>query len=220
MLVDLTTADNYDDSANYPVSVADLKTRMRVSGTSEDALIAEYIVTATTMLEDYTHRSFVEQSHTLKIDQMNNYQFDGSRSIIYLGMPKIIAVQSLKFFDGDGVSTTVDAADYFVDLESGRITPNESVTWQLDQRDLNAIEVAYTGGYVADGLGSTLPSAVKTAVGMLAMYLYENRMGECEIPPTVKAVLKRHLINRIGIPYMGLDFANIVIRSGSLRSGY
>ena len=220
MLVDLTTADNYDDSANYPISVADLKTRMRVGGTSEDALIAEYIVTATTMLEDYTRRSFVEQSHTLKIDQIQNYQFDGSRSTIYLGMPKIIAVQSLKFFDGDNVSTTVASSEYFVDLENGRITPNEGEAWQLDQRSLNAIEVSYTGGYVADGNGSDLPSAIKTAVGMLAMYLYESRMGECEIPQTVKAVLRRHLINRIGIPYMGIDFANIVIRSGSLRNGY
>lgn len=225
MLKDLTTTQPYGTDSNLPISVANLKVRLRISGTSEDDFIKDCIRTASILLEKFTGRSFVEQTHLLTLDQLSaefgaTDLFLGSRAIIYLGRPPLISVTSLTFFDSDGTSSVVDAADYYVDLKNGRIMPLPGVTWQTDQRNINAVEVEYVAGYVADTAGATLDPDIITAVAMMAGYLYENRLGECDIPPGVRKVIRSRKLIRLGKPYMGLEFNKVTIRSGSLPGGY
>lgn len=225
MYVNLSTTSPYGDTSNYPISVSDLKTQMRISGSDEDALLARYIVTATKLLEKYCSRSFVEQDHVLTLDNVRGYESDlgsflGSNATIYLGRPPILSVTSVKFYDDDRTETTVSSSDYYVDVNQGRIVPQEGITWQSAQDRLNAVIISYKGGMVADGSGADLPSEIIDAVAMFAIHLYENRGGECSVPPLVKEIIAPHRLVRLGRPYMGIEFANKIIRSGSLAGGY
>lgn len=225
MLVSLETTQPYGTDANLPISVANLKTRLRITTTEEDDLLKEYIRTATLMLESYCRRSFVEQTHVLRCDEVGNVgafnsSFFGSSAIIYLGRPPVISVTSVKFFSEDGTESTVTSTNYYVDTKQGRIMPSEGYTWQSDQRRINALEVTYTAGMVAANNGANLPYDLISAVAMLAGHLYEHRTGECDIPDSVKALVKRFRLARIGIPYMGVNVNTVAIRSGSLAGGY
>lgn len=228
MLVSLQTQQPYGTDSNLPVTVAQLKARLRISNNSEDDFIKECIQTAVRMLENYTRRSFVEQTHTLTIDELgddfNTVEiFLGSKSVIYLGMPPVLSVTSLKFFDDEGNDTLIDSSNYYLDKRGGRIVPAQGYTWQADQRRVNAVEVVYKAGYI-DVTGGQSPSdldpMLKSAIGQLAAYFYENRIGECSIPDTIKKTAKAFRLARLGVPYMGIDFNQITVRSGSLRGGY
>jgi len=224
MYVSIESEHPYGTDANLPISVALLKARMRISVATEDALIKEYIKSATMIIEKYIRRTIVETNHILTIDQVRGElntvnTFLGSRAVIYLGNPPVLDVDSLIFYTDDGTASEVSSADFYVDKKQGRILPIGGYTWQSSQRTINAVQVSYTSGLVELGDVESIDPSLVTAIAQFATQLYESRGGECELPKGTKQILNQFKLVRVGKPFMGISFNETVIRSGSI-GGY
>jgi len=116
-------------------------------GKSElDAEIVRAIRTYTTEAETETNRFIMEQTWELTLDA-----FPASRSI-KLQKPPLLAVESVKFYDVDGIQQTLDPQDYQVDhkTEPGYIVLKPGRAWPATAQMIGAVEVRFRCGYGSD----------------------------------------------------------------------
>lgn len=89
-------------------------------------------------------RCFVYQGWQVTLDRFSD--------TIRLDRAPLVSVESVKYFDVDGVERTLDPADYIVDKKSkpGFIGPAPDKAWPCTQVRMNAVTVDYTVGYGPD----------------------------------------------------------------------
>lgn len=151
--------------ADEPVSVATAKSYLRVTGTSEDALIGMLVKAAREQGEQISRQAYITQTLTQVEDEWpEDY-------ILPIRCTPLQSVTSIAYVDSDGVSYTW--TDYRLDIsrQPGSIIfdslPSESL------RESGAITVTYVAGY---GASSTdVPNRIIQAILMLVAYWYENR---------------------------------------------
>jgi len=112
-------------------------------------------------------------------------------------------VNSLKYFDTDGVEQTLtEGTDFLVDNESepGRITPAPDTGWPATQNRPNAVSVEFVAGF---GDASKVPQGIKQAILLMVGHWYENREAVTmqgnnagELPMAVDSLLMMHRIWR------------------------
>lgn len=188
--------------ATLPVGLDDVKTFLRVDGTTEDDLINSLIKAATQRLEKETNRKFVTQTWDVFYDAFgaipdNEIWWDGSRegaeSMLYkscrsLDMPfgPLQSVTYLKVFNDDDTEETFDSSNYQVDTagNKGAVALRYGASWPANVlRPKNGIVVRGVFGF---GLGyievdpgedtpSTIPIDIQTAIKIMVAKLYENR---------------------------------------------
>lgn len=154
-----------------PLTVAELKARLRIDHSSEDDLIESLGKAARELIEGWTGCRMMTRTEYLYLDS-----FPPCDAIVIPVAP-VTAVASVKLYDEDDAATTMAAADYMVDLKghvaavrlkSGKSWP----TIDAEERVANAVEVAFTSGYASAG---AVPERLKTALHLLTAHLYENR---------------------------------------------
>lgn len=170
-----TTHDTHCPAAVYelvayatsPVSLADMKTYLRISGSSEDALIQSLIDAATAWSEDYTGRQFRENTWKLLLDEFAD-RIDIRRSPV----KEITSITHIV----SGVPAIVAASTYYLkhltQLAEVLLVDGEDWPTTTDERE-QAITVFFTAAVYARALGR-----FNDAVKRLVAYLYENR-GDC-----------------------------------------
>lgn len=91
--------------------------------------------------EHNSGRCFVHQGWQVTLDRF----YDSIR----LERSPLASVESVRFYDTDGVEQTLDPSDYIVDLKSapGFIVPAPDKAWPCTQVRINAVTVDYTVGY-------------------------------------------------------------------------
>lgn len=158
-------------------SVADLKARLGITDTTDDAIITEAVDAASRAVEEITGRYFWNAADT------RTYV---PQSVTRLPLDDIVSVTSLQVDrDGDGVfeETWTQGADYVLEVSPGRYNPSargeqwpytEAVvvtggklfpfTWMWSH--LNRVQVAGTFGWPA------VPSAVVQATLIAAADLF------------------------------------------------
>jgi uncharacterized phiE125 gp8 family phage protein len=154
------------------VTVDDVKLYARVAYSIEDTLIDTWIKSATKLAEEYQHRAYIEQTWTLTYDN-----FPGT--CIEIPICPLMSVESIKYIDSEGVESTFDSSNYFVDLTSevGRIVLNDGVTWpSVDLRAANGLVIEFKAGY-SDSADDT-PQSVKNAIYIFCTHMFENREAE------------------------------------------
>ena len=143
----------------YPVSLAEAKKHLRVTGTDDDALIYRYIGAAVLWVEQYLGRKLVTQTW--------KYYLDGFPSANYLPIPfgNLQSITHIKYTDTDGTQSTFSTDDYSTDTVSvpGRAVLDYGETWPSDTLQTNSpIEIQFVTGYtynatvsedVFDGVG-------------------------------------------------------------------
>ena len=155
------------------VSLASVKDHLRITGTDEDTVLLGLIDAAEKYAELETSRAFIERTYRLTF---SGFPF-GSRDPIYLPMPPLSSVSSVKYWNNadPNVLTTVSDTTYTVetDYEPGTVQPNVGEDWPTDVADRNdAVEVVFVAGYANQ---SDIPAAISIAVKMIAGAFYENR---------------------------------------------
>ena len=153
-----------------PVSLADMRTHLRVDSADEESLISATIMAARRYAEIQTWRAFVQQTWELSLDEFPNG--DGT---IELPKPPLLQVNSVKYLDTLGVLTTLNAANYRVDIasEPGRLTPAYGLTWP-DVRSLTAaVVINYNAGYGTTA--ADVPMPLRQAIKILAAHWFEVR---------------------------------------------
>lgn len=198
-----------------PVSLADAKAHLRVDHCDEDALIATQIASARQMVENYTGRRLISQTWELFLDaipfQRDSQWWDGTRQghiSSVLGAPRFIdlklapvsAITSFQSYDVGNAVDTFSSSNYFLDSSSApsRLVLNDSATWPVNLRAVNAIRILFVAGYGTTG--RAVPPQLIQAVKCVLATLYVNR-GECDdataLNATARGLLDPYKIRRV-----------------------
>lgn len=150
-----------------PVLLTEAKVHLRVDGSDEDELILDLITGARIWVEQYCRRALVSQTWELRLDSWPSGD-------VYLPMPPLASVTSIKGTDENGVETTVAASNYAVDIysEPGRVRLKSTGAWPGTALGPNGFAVRYVAGY---GDMDSVPRIFKTAILLIVGHLYENR---------------------------------------------
>jgi len=153
--------------AGYPITLAEAKAQLRVSDTSNEAIIQALIPAATVFCQSLVQRVFVAQ--TLE------WVLPCWRSCLEIPIAPVAAgdIASIKYVDwATQTQQTLDPALYVVQTigDSVRIVPKFSETWPLVFANApEPVVVRFDAGY-DDPLD--LPGNVKAAILLMLRHLY------------------------------------------------
>ena len=193
--------------AAEPVTLAQAKLHLRISGSDEDTLISALISAAREKLETDTRRALVQQTRVLYLDSF--YELDAGGEIWLPGAP-LASVSSVRYeVSGSPSLETVDAASYRVDTasEPGRISLAYSASWPGALAVRNAIQVTYVCGYAPDSgspidYAANVPKGLKQAILLLVGAWYEHReaimvlpgLTPVEVPMAYESLMWQHRV--------------------------
>ena len=155
-----------------PITLAEALAHLReVSDGGElDAYVTRLIIVAREACEVRTERTLISTPWRLRLDT-----FPSSGGIELL-QPPIIAVQSLKYLDVDGVEQIVNPADYVVDpaSEPGWLVSGPSKAWPATQSGaINTVTVDYTAGYGTTA--ASVPEQLKQWMLCAIQHMHDER---------------------------------------------
>jgi uncharacterized phiE125 gp8 family phage protein len=146
------------------ITLNEAKLHLRVDGSDEDSLITTLIAAAENACSAKTQRAIAQKTFQLALDAFPD-------SSIELQFPPLVSVQTIKYYDTNGVLQVVNSADYFLDKvsEPGWVSPAYGLVWPDTQERINAVVVDYTAGY------TTLPEDLRVWMLLAIGFLYQNR---------------------------------------------
>lgn len=133
--------------AAEPVTVAEVKARLRITNfTGDDSVIAQNITAARLAAEKWMHRSLVSKSYAVFFDR-----FPWPNEPIRVPMPPLLSVTAIKYTDPTGVLQTWPANEYMVSTVNvpGLVFPNPTIAGNTYPATLLApgmVEVDITSG--------------------------------------------------------------------------
>lgn len=136
-----------EPATDYPVSLAEVRTICRLTGTARDTELEIYRKGAVRQVERYLGRSLAEQTWQLDLDEFADE--------IALPNGPVTGIVTFTYRDADGVEQTVDPDLYMLDAVSDppRILLNSGASWPtIEDRPANAVTVTYTAGYTPAAL--------------------------------------------------------------------
>lgn len=142
-----------------PLSVLELLDHLRLpSGGSEDAMLARWLTSARTLVEQATGRALITQTWEYVLDAWPPGR------VIELPLPPLVSVTSITTYTPSNVPTTMSSADYLVDIwnQPGRVALNDGASWPSDLRRVAGIVIRYQCGYGA--AGSAVPTPLRDAI--------------------------------------------------------
>ena len=148
-----------------PVTLADAKAHLRVTGTDEDALIAGLVSTAREEVEQATGIALISQDWRLYLDDCP------SGGIVRLRKHPVQFVQSVTTYDAAGLPVTVTPLADRLDRASrpARFAADSSAT----SKPVNGIEINFRAGFGDTGVD--VPDGLKRAILLLVAFWFENR---------------------------------------------
>ena len=200
-------------SATPIISVAEMKSYLRVDTADDDTLIGELIDTATEMARDYTRRAILQETLELTMDGFSDTGIDetvlgpgihdmsksaalGYGDEFNLPFPPIVSITTIKTFNTANTESTYSSDNYELDETGGRVYLNQGETWPVNLRDREAVKVRYIAGYGSSATG--IPLAIKQAIRQHTAHMYECRQS-CAIPKDCKALLSPYkLLDGLG----------------------
>lgn len=165
----LTRAQLIQGPAAEPITLAEARAHMRVSHSEEDELIAGLISSARITVETITRRSLITQKWKIYADKFP------SSHIIKIPNTPVTSVESVKYYDRDGILQTFSASNYWVDTVSApaRVMLRDGASYPDTQDERpNAVEITYFSGY--GDRRESIPAPIRHCVKMLVAHLYEN----------------------------------------------
>lgn len=176
-----------------PVSLSELKAQVRVSTTTEDALITSLGVAARAWIEEITGTQIVEATLQEDFDVFPSAVTGDPLEPILLGRAPVQSVISVAYVDADGVSQTWVASEYQADVASipARIRPAYGASYPATRAGkMNAVSVTYVAG---DNIVDA-PDKMKAAIKLIVAHWYDHRqavgtMQLHEAPMAVKSLI-------------------------------
>lgn len=152
------------DTTNALVSLAEAKTFLKISASSEDSVIEDFINRASIWANDYTGRRLKSRSNS------DVYDGDGSDLLLLRDYP-LVSITDLRIDDGSysGAPPQTTSDDYTLNLPSGLIKLKNGV---LFVKGFQNVAITYTAGY------TTAPETVKEAVLLYVGHLYRRQYAD------------------------------------------
>jgi uncharacterized phiE125 gp8 family phage protein len=150
-----------------PVTLAEVKTRLRIDDATDDAGVTRLIASATKHAESITRRAFVTQSWALTLDAFPC----GS---ISLPLPPLQTVDEISYIDSTGATVVLPSTEYLVDKNGmiGMIHRAYQKQWPATRAQPMAVRIKFTAGYGAAG---AVPSDLASALMLLVAHWDQNR---------------------------------------------
>lgn len=179
--------------ADPPVSLAEAKARLRITGDDEDDDVSDLIAEAVAAAEAECGRAFMPRTLSLFLDDFPRC----GGGTIRLPVCPVASVTWVKYYDPEGTFQTVSGANYFTAVagDPARIVPMPGVSWPTVQTGRpEAAEIRFVAGY-ADA--AAVPKAARSAVMLILADRYANRGDELSafqanrsIPEAAKRLLR------------------------------
>ena len=149
-----------------PVTLTELKDRLRIDTADDDAALAASIVAARERVEVFTRRVLVTATYELRLDAFPAWT-------LVVPRPPLQSVTKIEYIDTGGTLVTLAASGYTVDAKSapGRIVPAYGTTWPATRDQVNAVIVTLKAGY---GLREAVPRPLTDALVLLVRALYDK----------------------------------------------
>ncbi len=149
-----------------PLTLAEVKTHLRLDGSAEDALLASLVVAARQYLEATTGLALITQRLRFYRD---DWPADG---LIQLAIAPLQSVESVTIYDAAGNPLAVALTGHVLDSAASParlFLPAQPPT----SRPLNGIEIDVTAGF--GNTGADVPDTLKRAMLMHVALMYELR---------------------------------------------
>lgn len=150
-----------------PVLLGELKAQLRIDGNEENPALAGFIVSARTILENYTGLALVSRGVEITLDE---FPTEGHP----LPVRPISSIEGIQIITSAGSSVSWGADNYYLvpgispslHLHSGR-------QWPVPGQKKGAIRIQATAGFGENW--NTVPADLQQALLLLAAYLYTHR---------------------------------------------
>lgn len=191
--------------AEYPVTVEEAKTYLRVDGNHEDGRILTMISAAVESLEAYCDQKFISQKWAQYFDfwpkKSKQLWWDGVKELpvselysdsreICLMIGPLISIEEFNTYPDSGTAVLFPADQYIIDNSGpfGRIALPMGGVWPTTiLRKLNGIEIKCTVGIAPNA--AACPNTIKQAVLEFVGNLYEQRGDEKTVIPNTSMML-------------------------------
>lgn len=158
-----------------PVTLTEVKSQLRITGTDEDTYLGTLIVAAREYCERRQRRALITQTWDLFLDGWPAADY------IQIPRPPLVSVTYVKYTDSAGTVTTWDTANYIVDSNKtpGVVSLAYSKSWPTATlRPTSPIVVQFVAGY---GTAAAVPQTAKHAMLLIISHWYENREATTEL---------------------------------------
>ena len=159
-----------------PVTLSDVKTYTRISGTTEEAIIVKWITSARIKAENYQRCSYITQQWRLTLNTFPPYY-----EPIYLPRGPLQSLVEIKCLDIYGVQTSIDITDFIIDTDARTIVLKHEEYWP--DIYLKSMKITYKTGY--GDAATSVPSYIADAIYVYVAYRNDNRLGETDVVPRV-----------------------------------
>lgn len=150
-----------------PVGLAEVKTFLRITHDSEDAVLTGYISAARMFCENYTDKSFITRAYRLVLEHVPKGR------VVEIPRSPLIDINSVKTYAANGAVTVFNADLYEVDCAQNRLCLKDGAVLPSGLRSYNAVEIEFTAGYGA--AAEDVPEALRQAILIKTAQLYEYR---------------------------------------------
>lgn len=187
-----------DAATEYPVTLDEAKSHLRVTNTADDFYINALITAATNELELICWRQFISSDQRSYFPVPTSVKQGIIRDCVLrleLNGAPVTAVSAVKYYDENGTLQTLSGSKYIteLDLEPAIITITDIPSF--DPNRATPLYVNFTGGW-ADA--ASVPQAIKQAILIRIGTLYEQRQeinvgsSVSEIPMTCMRLLTNY----------------------------
>ncbi len=163
------TAIVIDPPAIEPVTLAEAKAHLRLTGTADDDYVAAMITAARIQVETATRRVLIDQTWRIFRD---DWPADGRVTLTVVPLKAVTAVTD---FDAEGEPTVIPATDWVLDAASSPARLRLTGAAPAPGRPINGIEIDVVAGYGLSGL--SVPQPLRLAIMTLVARWYEDREG-------------------------------------------
>jgi hypothetical protein len=189
-----------------PVTLAEMKSHLRVDFPDDDSLISSLITAARQRAENITGRCIPTSNWIYGLDtfpygwtnqsapaRSGLTQFMGwwaNAQTIRIPQAPLQSITSIQYIPGGGGSyLTLDPSTYTVDANSNPavVFPIVNYYWPACYAVKNTVLISFVAGY-----GDNCPEDVKVAIRMLVAYWYENRQDNAVTPTVVNSLLSNY----------------------------
>ncbi len=163
------TAILIDPPAIEPVTLAEAKAHLRLTGTDDDDYVAAMITAARIQVESATRRVLIDQGWRIFRD---DWPESGRIDLPIVPLKQVTAVT---VYDAEGDPTVLPATAWTLDTASAPARLALGGTAPVPGRPINGIEIDLVAGYGASGL--SVPQPLRLAIMTLVARWYEDREG-------------------------------------------
>lgn len=180
-----------------PLSLADAKEHLSITGTDDDSRVTDLIPVATRYIEGATGRQYITASWTWELPW-----FPGA-SVFAVPRPPLQSVTSIKYIDTGGTLQTLSTDVYEAGTTSspGVIALKYQQSWPATRGAINAVSIVFVAGY--GDAATDVPVALVQAIKLVVGHLNEQREATSAfrkvdiVPFGVKELIAEYTMARV-----------------------